>query len=113
MRAPVAPRAPASSVWVSLHSPRAIISGSLYALLTRFRELTLPRVRFAPVWPSTGRTARLAVLWRLLCCGCDALACGLGFFVGVQMSAPDRVWPGRSFFLLRSSHAWCAVEIRL
>ena len=47
------------SAWVSLHLPRAIVSGSLYGPLTRFRELTLPRMRFAPVWPSTGRTARL------------------------------------------------------
>ena len=64
-------------VGVSLHLPRAIVSGSLYGLLTRFRVLTLPGVRFSPVWPSTGRTARLVGLWRLLCCGCDALACGL------------------------------------
>lgn len=53
------------SVWVSLHLPRAIISGSLYGLLTRFRELTPPRVRFAPVWPSTGRTVRLSGAWWL------------------------------------------------
>ena len=64
------------SVWVWLHLPRAIVSGSLYGLLTRFRVLTLPGVRFAPVWPSTGRTARLTGLWRLLC-GRDALARGL------------------------------------
>lgn len=51
------------SAWVSLHLPRAITSGSLYGLLTRFRELALPGVRFAPVWPSTGRTARLAEVW--------------------------------------------------
>ena len=30
------------SVCVSLHLPRAIVSGSLYGVLTRFRELTLP-----------------------------------------------------------------------
>lgn len=51
-------------------------------------------MRFALVWPSTGRTVRLAGLCRLLRCGCGALACGLGFFVDVQMSGPDRVWPG-------------------
>lgn len=54
------------SVWGSLHLPRAIVSGSLYGPLTRFRELTLPGVRFAPVWPSTGRTVRLMGLCRLL-----------------------------------------------
>ena len=47
-------------------------------------------MRFALVWPSTGRTVRLVGLWWLLCCGCDALACGLGFFVGVQIERP---WP--------------------
>lgn len=57
------PALPPLSVWVSLHLPRAIVSGSLYGLLTRFCELTLPRVRFAPVWLSTGRTARLAWVW--------------------------------------------------
>lgn len=40
-------------------------SGSLYALLARFRELTAPRVRFAPVWLSAGRTVRLAGVWWL------------------------------------------------
>ena len=88
------------SVWVSLHSPRAIISGSLYGLLTRFRAITLPGVRFALVWPSTGRTVRLVGLWRLLCCGCDALACGLGFFVGVQKSTPGRECG-------RGAHSFC------
>lgn len=78
MQPPVAAPCPLSlSVWVSLHLPRAIVSGSLYGLLTRFRVLTLPGVRFAPVWPSTGRTARLMGLCRPLRCGCDALACGL------------------------------------
>ena len=45
-------------------------AASLYALLTRFRAPTPPRVRFAPARPPTGRTARLAgvfacggVLW--------------------------------------------------
>ena len=51
------------SVWVWLHLPRAIIPGSLYGPLTRFRELTLPRVRFALVWPSTGRTVGERWVW--------------------------------------------------
>lgn len=59
------PRAPTSFGVGALHLPRAIVSGSLYGLLTRFCELALPGVRFAPVWPSTGRTARLAVVWWL------------------------------------------------
>ena len=33
---------------------------SLYGVLTRFQVFTLPGVRFVPVWPSAGRTARLA-----------------------------------------------------
>ena len=88
------PALPPLSAWVSLHLPRAIFSGLLYGLLTRFCELTLPHVRFDPAWPSTSRTVSERGVWRLLRCGCDALACGLGFFVGVQKSAPGRVWPG-------------------
>ena len=57
------PVPPPLSVWVWLHLPRAIFSGSLYGLLTRFRELTLPGVRFAPVWPSTGRTVNERGVW--------------------------------------------------
>ena len=57
------------SVWVSLHLPRAIVSGSLYGLLTRFRELALPGVRFAPVWPSTGRTVSERAVWRRMAVG--------------------------------------------
>lgn len=40
--------------------------GSLYGLLTRFRVLILPRVRFAPVWPSTGRTVSERGEWRVV-----------------------------------------------
>ena len=53
------------SVWVSFHLPHSIPPGSLHALLTRFRVLTPPRVRFAPVWPSTGRTVSERGMWWL------------------------------------------------
>lgn len=45
---------------------------SLYGLLTRFQALTLPRVRFASVWPSAGRTVRLVGVWRFLRCSYDS-----------------------------------------
>ena len=99
--------------FVLVRSARACLvslSDSLCGLLTRFRALGLPRVRFASVWSSTGRTVRLVGLWRFLCCGCGAFACGVGFFVGARMSASGRVWSGRSFFLLCSSRAWCALS---
>lgn len=50
---------------------RRVLSGSLCALLARFHVLTLPGVRFVPVWLSTGRTVRLAWVRWLLWCGCD------------------------------------------
>jgi hypothetical protein len=49
-------------VWAYL-LPRSILPGSLYALLTRFRALTPPRVRFTPVWPSTDRTVSERWVW--------------------------------------------------
>ena len=51
------------SVWVSLRLPHSIPPGSLYGLLTRFRALTPPRVRFSPVWPSTDRTVSERWVW--------------------------------------------------
>lgn len=74
----------------SLHLPRAIVSGSLYGLLTRFRELTLPSVRFAPVWPSTGRTVRLAGVWWGVWCGCDG---PVWCFVASCVRIGEHPWP--------------------
>ena len=51
------------SVWVSFHFPHSILPGSLYGLLTRFQAFTLPRVRFAPVWPSTVLTVSERGVW--------------------------------------------------
>ena len=51
------------SVWVSLYLPRAIVSGSLYGLLTCFCGFAFPRVRFSSVWSSTCRIVRLAGVW--------------------------------------------------
>lgn len=59
-------------VW-STHACSVSPSGSLCALLARFHVLTLPGVRFVPVWLSTGRTVRLAWVRWLLWCGCDGL----------------------------------------
>lgn len=97
------------SVWVSLHLPRAIFSGSLYGLLTCFCGLTLPRVRFSPVWPSTGRTVSERWVWRVVAVGggadevfdgavCvsrkhsehpDLLQAGVFFHVGASYSCVD------------------------
>lgn len=80
-------------------------SGSLYALLTRFRALTTPRVRFAPVWPSTGRTVSERGMWRLYV----AVAMpprGVSTFLCWR--AKERPWPcGRGALFV----AACAVRV--
>ena len=64
--------------------------GSLYALLARFRALTAPRVRFAPVWPSTGRTVSERGMWWLYV----AVAMPLrGVSTFLCWRAKERPWP--------------------
>ena len=112
MQPPVAAPCPLSlSVWVWLHLPRAIVSGSLYGLLTRFRAITLPGVRFALVWPSAGRTVRLAGVWWGVWCGCDG---PVWCFVASCVRIGERPWPwmlAGALFRVDASHA-CAGAMR-
>lgn len=89
-RLSVAHCAPRSSRCV-LHTPVASYSyNSPYGLLTRFRAITLPGVRFALVWPSAGRTVRLAGVWWGVWCDCDG---PVWCFVASCVRIGERPWP--------------------
>ena len=100
------------SAWVSLHLPRAIVSGSLYGLLTRFGELTLPGVRFSPVWPSAGRTVRLVGAWWLLWCGYDSPArCFVASCVHIGERPDQRLGRGALSCWRILRPPWCAARL--
>ena len=58
-------------------------------------------MRFAPVWPSTGRTVSVRGEWRVVADLIYVVVAILPreastFLACVLVSAPDSVWPGRS-----------------